>query len=224
MPSRGRPPSRSAERACWDAGESVVVGIDEVGRGAWAGPLTPGAVVLPREGRVNRIRDSKQLTPADRELLFDRIVEWAEAWSVGHATQTECDRLGMSAAQRLAAHRAIDALGVTPDRVLVDGSWNFVRGYPTTTIVRGDASCLAIAAASILAKVTRDRMMCEAAVDHPEYGFDSNKGYPAPDHISALAGYGSCRIHRRSWAFMDNLPWTATPRFDREAELQPTLF
>jgi ribonuclease HII len=219
-----KPPSRNAERHCWDLGEDVVVGIDEVGRGAWAGPLTLGAVVLPHDGRVNKIRDSKMLTAAQRELLFDRITDWAVAWSVGHATQDECDKLGMSEAQRIAAVRAIDALGVTPSRVLVDGNWNFVRGYPTTTIVKGDRTCLAIAAASILAKVTRDAMMAEASIHHPEYGFDRNKGYPAPEHIAALAGYGPCRIHRTSWAFMDSIPWTATKRYDRSAELQPALF
>ena len=217
-------PSRAAERQCWDSGEEIVVGIDEVGRGAWAGPLTLGAVVLPKEGRVNKIRDSKMLTPAQRELLFDRITGWAMAWSVGHASQDECDKLGMSEAQRIAAIRAIEALGVSPDRVLVDGNWHFVRGYPTTTIVKGDRSCLAIAAASIVAKVTRDRMMAEAALHHPEYGFESNKGYPAPEHVAALSGYGPCRIHRTSWAFMDSLPWTAVKRYDREAALQPALF
>lgn len=224
MSSRSRPPTRSAEVRCWDAGERVVVGIDEVGRGAWAGPLTLGAVVLPRSGRVNKIRDSKELTPERREQLFDRITGWAEAWGIGHASHRECDRLGMSEAQRLAAKRAIAAAGVVPDRVLVDGRWNFISDYPASTIVRGDSSCLAIAAASILAKVTRDRMMCEAAIDHPEYGFESNKGYPAPDHVAALSGYGPCRIHRRSWVFMDSLPWTATRRFDRQTEFQESLF
>ena len=105
-------PGLSRERALWEAGHEVVVGIDEVGRGAWAGPLTIGAVVLPRDRRVNKVRDSKQLTEREREALFDRITDWCVAWSVGHASERECDELGVSDAQRLAARRAIDGLGV----------------------------------------------------------------------------------------------------------------
>src|ERR671922_2507161 len=101
-------PSLKFERECWDAGHDVVVGIDEVGRGAWADPLTLAAVVLPRDRRVYKVRDSKQLTPREREALFDRIAEGCTAWGVGHATHEECDELGMSEAQRLAARRAIE--------------------------------------------------------------------------------------------------------------------
>jgi ribonuclease HII len=220
VPSRPRskPPTLSEERRCWEAGETHVVGVDEVGRGAWAGPLTIGAVVLPPEGRVNGIRDSKLLTPARREQLFDRIAEWAVAWAVGHATEHECDELGMSDAQRLATHRAIDALAVTPDRVLLDGNWNYVDWLPSRTIVKGDRLCLSIAAASVMAKVVRDRHMIAEATHHPAYGFDANKGYPAPEHVMALAGYGPSVIHRRSWAFMDDLPWTAARRLRRDAD------
>src|SRR5918994_1611453 len=103
---QGRSPSLSCERLLWDAGHEVVVGMDEVGRGAWAGPLTVGAAVLPRDRRVYKIRDSKQLTEAEREALFDRIAGWCTAWAVGHAWPDECDELGMSEAQRLAARRA----------------------------------------------------------------------------------------------------------------------
>ena len=109
---QGRSPSLAYERALWDAGHEVVVGIDEVGRGAWAGPLTVGAAVLPRDRRVYKVRDSKQLTEAEREALFDRIAGWCVAWAVGHAIAEECDELGMSEAQRLAARRAIEGLGV----------------------------------------------------------------------------------------------------------------
>src|SRR5437764_12690323 len=107
---RAKSPSLSSERALWEAGQDVVVGVDEVGRGAWAGPISVGAAVLPRDRRVYKIRDSKALTALEREKLFDRICEWCAAWAVGHATQEECDTLGMSAAQRLAAKRAIEGL------------------------------------------------------------------------------------------------------------------
>lgn len=195
------------EKELWADGHRVVVGVDEVGRGAWAGPLTIGAAVLPADRRVYGVRDSKQLTEARREQLFDRIGGWCTAWSVGHVSHAECDELGMSAAQRLAARRALEGLGVTPDVVLVDGRWNFVDGVPTRTIVRGDATCLSIAAASVLAKVSRDRIMRAQADCYPAYDFDRNKGYPCPRHKLALKGYGPTAIHRRTWAFMDGIPW-----------------
>jgi ribonuclease HII len=213
-------PSLRLEQALWADGHDVVVGMDEVGRGAWAGPLSVGAAVLPRDRRVYRVRDSKMLTEAERERLFDRIASWCVTWAVGHATQEECDRLGMSAAQRLAAQRAIEGLGVAPDQVLLDGKWDFVGGGKTTRIVKGDAKCLSIAAASILAKVTRDRMMREEAPNFPGYDFELNKGYPCPRHKMALKAWGPTSIHRRSWVFMDHLPWFIT----REEARQPHLF
>jgi ribonuclease HII len=209
MPPRRPGPTLTQEKAAWADGHRVVVGLDEVGRGAWAGPLSIGAVVLPRDRRVNGVRDSKQLTEARREELFDRIRSWCVASSVGHATHEECDRLGMSEAQRLAARRALDGLGLEPDLVLIDGTWDFVGGGRTRTIVRGDASCLSIAAASILAKVTRDRIMRAQADSFPGFDFDRNKGYPCPRHKLALKGYGPTSIHRRTWAFMDGTPWPA---------------
>jgi ribonuclease HII len=207
-----RSPSLEIERACWAAGEPVVVGVDEVGRGAWAGPLSVGAAVLPTDRRVYKVRDSKMLSEPEREALFDRIAEWCVAWCVGHASQEECDELGMSAAQKLAARRAIDGLGLTPDRVLLDGNWDFVGGGNIRMIVKGDATCLSIAAASILAKVTRDRIMRAAAPNYPAYDFEFNKGYPCPRHKAALQWQGPTAIHRRSWVFMDHIPWTGVPR------------
>jgi ribonuclease HII len=218
MATRRRPgPSLSVERRLWASGHEVVVGLDEVGRGAWAGPLSIGAVVLPQDRRVYGVRDSKQLSELRREQLFDRVGEWCTSWSVGHASHEECDELGMSDAQRLAARRALDALDVEPDMVLMDGRWDFVGGDNTMTIVKGDARCLSIAAASILAKVTRDRIMRAAAPDHPGYDFDRNKGYPCPRHQLALQGYGPTAIHRRSWAFMDAVPWQGARRTPRSA-------
>lgn len=221
---KGKGPSLAVERELWVSGAGVVAGLDEVGRGAWAGPLSIGAAVLPPDRRVYKVRDSKALTEAEREALFDRIAPWCVAWSVGHVSHAECDELGMSAAQRLAAQRALEGLGVVPDAVLVDGSWDFVGGGNVTRIVRGDATCLSIATASVLAKVTRDRIMREAAENYPGYEFESNKGYPCPRHKAALRGLGPTAIHRRRWVFMDHLPWSAhwrPPEWRGEGEPLP---
>ena len=203
------------ERRLWETGNHVVVGIDEVGRGAWAGPLTVGAAVVPKDRRIYKLRDSKMLTEAEREALFDRVAEWCPRWAVGHASHEECDRLGMSDAQRLAARRALDALGVAPDRVLIDGRWDFVERHGTIKLIGGDATSLSISAASILAKVVRDRIMRNLAPDYPHYAFEANKGYPCPRHKAALQAWGPSSIHRRSWVFMDHLPWTGIPRYIR---------
>lgn len=200
-------PNLKLEKDLWAAGHDVVVGMDEVGRGSWAGPLTVGAAVLPEGRRVNGVRDSKQLSEARREELFERVAGWCRAWSVGHASHSECDELGMSAAQKLAAARAIEGLGIRPDVVLIDGNWDFVGNGNTRLIVKGDTKVLSIAAASILAKVTRDRIMRAESEHYPAFDFDRNKGYPCPRHKIALKGYGPTPIHRRSWAFMDSLPW-----------------
>jgi ribonuclease HII len=210
-----RAPTREIEKRLWSKGHQVVVGIDEVGRGAWAGPLMVGAAVLPRDRRVNGVRDSKLLTEADRERLFDRIAQWCDAWSVGAASQEECDRLGMSAAQKLAARRAVEGLGVVPDVAVTDGKWDFVS--PAVDVVelavKADRRCLSVAAASILAKVTRDRLMRAEAEHFPYWSFDTNKGYPCPVHKAALQAVGPSAIHRRTWVFMDNyVPWTAVRR------------
>jgi ribonuclease HII len=218
---RGFSPGLSVETAAWEAGSDVVVGMDEVGRGAWAGPISVGAAVLPRGRRLYKVRDSKLLTEEEREALFGRIALWCRAWAVGHASARECDDLGMSAAQRLAASRAQAGLGLAPDAILVDGSWDFAGG--ATTIVAGDRTCLSIAAASVLAKVTRDRIMRREAAHYPAYGFDANKGYPAPQHRAALHWLGPSSIHRRSWVFMDSLVWGGVPRA-RRAERQMGLF
>jgi ribonuclease HII len=216
-------PSLTRERALWESGHDVVVGIDEVGRGAWAGPLTLAAVVLPKDRRVYKVRDSKQLTEVRREALFDRVADWCANWAVGHASPAECDELGMSDAQRLAAQRALAGLEVKPDHVLIDGKWDFIGSGNVDRIVRGDATCLSIAAASILAKVTRDRIMRAASEDHPWWWFDQNKGYPCPRHQAALRGMGPSTIHRHSWVFMDSIPWGGVTRY-RRPDPQGSLF
>lgn len=219
--NRSTSPTLAVERELWGSGHPVVVGLDEVGKGAWAGPLTVGAAVVPRDRRIYKVRDSKMLTSAEREALFDRIARWCVSWGVGHASHAECDELGMSEAQRLAARRALAALDVEPDAVVLDGKWDFVGG--ARRIVKGDAVCLSIAAASILAKVTRDRMMIAEAEHYPAWWFAQNKGYPCHRHRAALQAWGPTTIHRRSWAFMDTLAFSAGPRFVRD-DGQGSLF
>lgn len=223
--ARGAAPTRRIEQELWATGFETVVGIDEVGRGAWAGPLMVGAAILPRDKRVLGVRDSKLLTEADRERLFDRVADWCVAWSIGSVSQVECDDLGMAAAQKLACRRAVDGLGVVPDIAVSDGNWDFVS--PTVGRVemriQADRHCLSVAAASILAKVVRDREMRAAAESYPQWSFDTNKGYPCPVHKAALQGFGPSAIHRRTWIFMDHyVPWTGCPRVFRPE--QPTLF
>lgn len=210
---RGRAPGTTHERELWERGLSVVAGVDEVGRGAWAGPLTVGIVVVCPERRLYKIRDSKMLTPVERRTMAERIRRWAPASAVGHATAAECDELGMSDAQRLAARRALDALGTPVDHLLVDGNWDFVGGgVPVTTLVKGDTRSVGIAAASIVAKVARDEIMTRFDAVYPGYAFAANKGYPCPRHKAALAARGPSAIHRRRWAFMDDLRWSGVDR------------
>jgi len=209
---KAKAPGLVEERGLWDLGHDIVVGIDEVGRGAWAGPLTIGAAIVPKDRRLYKLRDSKQLTELEREALFDRVADWCEAWSIGHVSHQECDQLGMSEAQRLAARRALEGLNRPIDAVLLDGNWDFV-GHPVTKkVVKGDSKCLSIAAASILAKVSRDRLMRQTAEEFPAFNFDRNKGYPCPRHKIALHGYGPSAIHRRSWVFMESICWTGVAR------------
>lgn len=219
-----RAPDRRVERELWSAGHDIVVGIDEVGRGAWAGPLMVGAAILPRERRINGVRDSKMLSEQARERLFDRVASWCDAWAVGAVSHDECDELGMAHAQRLATERALAGLGTAVDAAIVDGTWDFVSPLvPHVEMrVKADASCLSVAAASVLAKVTRDRLMRELSGHYHLWSFDSNKGYPCPRHRSSLLAYGPSAVHRRSWVFMDRLPYDGVRRHLRDAA--PTLF
>jgi len=202
------------ERKCWAAGERVVVGVDEVGRGAWAGPVTVAAVV-PAPEHLKGVRDSKVLTRDEREVASSAVRGWAVAIGVGHASHEECDALGMTAALRAAGRRALAQLaeqGYEPDRVILDGNHDYLGlGARCTRVIRGDASVLAVAAASCVAKVTRDALMREEAEHYPPYDFESNVGYPAPIHKAALRGYGPSAIHRRSWIFMEGLCWPGVP-------------
>jgi ribonuclease HII len=216
-------PDLKEERRLRREGHEWVAGLDEVGRGAWAGPLTVGvAVVRPRvQMRTvpSWLRDSKMLSEARREDIFGAVGKWCEAWSVGHTTARECDEWGMTEALRVASRRALDGLGQVPDALLVDGPVNVLRRAddpePYAGVVRpvvdGDARCVSVAAASVLAKVIRDRIMREEADHFPAYAFERNKGYPSLVHQTALRGYGPSAIHRRSWAFMEELPWRGNP-------------
>lgn len=209
-------PSLRIEGRYFADGCSAVAGMDEVGRGAWAGPVSVGIAVV-RQGAGRKIpkgvRDSKQLTWAERESLFEPLGRAVSDWAVGHASNEECDELGMTLAQRLAAKRALDQLSVVPDVVLLDGHFDFLFDKatgisdfpPVRLIVKGDAKARSISAASVLAKVTRDRLMGLESEHYPWYGFDSNRGYPAPVHKMALQAWGCTPLHRHSWAFVDGL-------------------
>jgi ribonuclease HII len=205
-------PTLRIEGRYFAEGCATVAGIDEVGRGAWAGPVSVGvAVVTPGSGRKlpKGVRDSKQLTLLERESLFGPVARSVASWAVGHASNEECDELGMTRAQRLATRRALDQLDVEPDMLLLDGKFDFLNDgpdvIPVRMIVRGDSSSKAIAAASILAKVTRDRLMAVESEHYPWYGFERNRGYPSPSHKMALAAWGCTPFHRRSWAFVGGL-------------------
>jgi ribonuclease HII len=216
-------PTLRFERKCWDAGDDIIVGIDEVGRGSWAGPVTVAAVV-PQPEHLSGIRDSKLLSRPERERAAQRVRGWARAIGVGHASHEECDQLGMTEALRRAASRALDevaAQGFVPDRIVLDGKHDYLADKRRVrTIVKGDQKVLSVAAASVVAKVIRDELMAEEAEHYPAYGFESNRGYPAPVHKCALAAYGPSAIHRRSWIFMDYCLWGGLPRYER----QPRLF
>lgn len=194
-------PSLTLEKELWAGGACHVVGVDEVGVGSWAGPLTVAAVVLDPARRVYKVRDSKMLDPARREELAPRIQSTCVAWAVGHATVAEIDGRGLSAARRIAARRALEGLIVEPDACLVDGNWDFTGlGARTRRVVHGDAISLSIACASVVAKVARDRIMTELSADFPHYDWASNKGYPSPRHKAALATEGPSPLHRRLFA------------------------
>ena len=188
-----------AQRELHEAGFAVVAGLDEVGRGALAGPVTAGAVILTVECRIEGVDDSKKLTSKRREELDVRIRACAVAVAVAHVWPADIDRLGIAPATELAMRDALSALGTPIDHALVDGRVSGL-GLPTTSIVKGDGSVACIAAASIVAKVARDALMVELEQEHPGYGFAHNKGYGSADHLEALAERGATLVHRRSFA------------------------
>ncbi len=195
---------REFEAAYYDRGISVFAGVDEAGRGPLAGNVYAAAVILERGAVVEGLNDSKKLSEKKRELLFDVIKEKALSWAVGTASVSEIEETDILSANFLAMRRAIDKLSVKPELILVDGNIK-IRGMEERceAVVKGDSLSMAIAAASVLAKVSRDRYMLEMAKRYPEYEFEKHKGYGTARHIELIKKYGPCEIHRRS--FLKNI-------------------
>jgi ribonuclease HII len=192
------------EARLWDQGW-IIGGLDEAGRGALAGPVSAGVVVLDREPaevlRKAGVRDSKQLTPLQREHLAPIIKGLARAWGVGFASAEEIDALNIVRATKLAATRAIESLSCVPDHLLTDYLILPEIEIPQTALIKGDQRCVSIAAASILAKTARDALMCGYETEYPGYGFARHKGYGTQFHRSAVARLGRCPIHRKTFSF-----------------------
>ena len=201
--------------------------VDEVGRGALGGPVTVGVVVvdLTTPTAPTGVRDSKLLSASARDRLAPKLRRWAPEWAVAHASAQEIDAIGLMRAMRCAGERAFAQLSNRPDHVLLDGSYDWIskpepalfdeagmltdldtwtEPAPVTTRVKADMTCAAVAAASVLAKTTRDAFMVELANEYPQYGWAENKGYSAPDHLAALRVHGPCHQHRRSWSIPDS--------------------
>lgn len=180
--------------------EELVAGVDEVGRGPLCGPVVTAAVILDPARPIRGLNDSKKLTEARREALFDEIQEKALAWCIARAEVDEIDRLNILHATMLAMQRAVEGLSVTPKLALIDGNRCPKLSVPSAPVIGGDAEVPAIAAASILAKVSRDREMQALDLIYPGYGLAGHKGYPTPAHLEALQRLGATPIHRRSFA------------------------
>jgi ribonuclease HII len=197
-------PNLEFEQEAWNTGLAYVAGIDEAGRGPLAGPVASAAVILPPDpdiiGKLNGVNDSKLLTAAQRETWAEIIKKEAISWAVGFASPEEIDRFNILQATYLAAWRAVELLSVPPDHLLLD--YLELPGWPNTqvSLVKGDSRSLSIAAASILAKTTRDALLYEYDQQYPGYGFAKNKGYGTPEHLRALKELGPCPIHRFSFA------------------------
>jgi ribonuclease HII len=187
------------EDAARHDGFPLVCGIDEAGRGPLAGPVFAAAVILPPHARIEGLNDSKKLTPKKREELYDVILKTAVSYGVGFATEREIDEVNILQATFLAMRRAFDRLKPRPDCALVDGNRMPDLGVETRLIVRGDSLSAGIAAASILAKVSRDRVMCQIDEIYPEYGFAKHKGYGTKLHVEMLRKLGPCPVHRRTF-------------------------
>ncbi len=177
-----------------------MAGLDEAGRGPLAGPVVAAAVVLDGRLRVPGLRDSKQLRPRQREEVAEWVRRHAVSWAVAEASAEEVDRMNVLHASRLAMRRAVERLSVPPSFLLVDGRWGVAVGLPQRAVVGGDATVACIAAASVLAKVERDRIMVELDRAYPGYGFADHKGYACPAHLEALRRLGPSPVHRRSFA------------------------
>ncbi len=182
-----------------ELGVTLIAGVDEAGRGPLAGPVYAAAVILPEGCIIESLNDSKKLSEKKREELFDVITDKAIAWNVQAVDEKVIDEINILNATFLAMNNAVNALTVKPEFVFVDGNRIKDMLYPHKTIVKGDAKSINIAAASILAKVSRDRFVCEISQKYPEYDFASHKGYGTKAHVEAILKYGPCEIHRRSF-------------------------
>lgn len=180
-------------------GFHVICGVDEAGRGPLAGPVCAAAVILPPHTRIPGLNDSKKLTDKKRRELFPVICEQALAYGIGMATEQEIDEINILQATFLAMERALAALSLRPELALIDGNREKDFGLPVKTVIKGDSLSMNIAAASVLAKVTRDDLMLELAREYPQYGFDIHKGYGTRAHYDALREYGPCPIHRTTF-------------------------
>lgn len=187
------------ESRCWEAGYETVCGVDEAGRGPLAGPVCAAAVILPRGLDIPGLNDSKKLTAKRREALYDIITEQALAYGIAFASEQEIDEINILQATFLAMERAMAQLAPPPELALIDGNRSKDFGLPVRTIVKGDSLSASIAAASILAKVTRDRLMEQYDEQYPQYGFAVHKGYGTKRHYAALREYGPCPIHRQTF-------------------------
>ena len=197
---RSKPSSGKLLRELGLRGAGLVAGVDEAGRGPLAGPVVAAAVMLDDRAPIRGLADSKTLSPRARERLYEEILAKALCCRIAQASVDEIDRLNILQATLLAMRRAVEGLRLRPQLVLVDGNRPPTLVVPVRTIVKGDAKVACISAASILAKVHRDRLCAELHARHPQYGFDGHKGYPTPQHLEALRTHGPCRAHRRSFA------------------------
>ncbi len=193
-------PDFELEKAARAEGYTIVCGVDEAGRGPLAGPVCAAAVILPEDCVIDGLNDSKKLSEAKREMLYDIVVEKALAYAVCYGTLEEVERFNILEATYLAMNRAVAELAIKPDLALIDGN-RVPKGatVPCKTVVKGDSKSFSIAAASILAKVTRDRLMLQYAEKYPQYGFEKHKGYGTKDHYAAIKEHGICEIHRKSF-------------------------
>jgi len=187
------------EERCWAGGRELVCGADEAGAGPLAGPVYAGAVILPRHLELKGLNDSKKVAPRRREQLFDAIQDQAVAWSVAWVDEAVIDQINILNARMLAIQRAIEGLRPAADFALIDGNYDKGITFPHELAVGGDGRSASIAAASILAKVSRDRFMCSMAKQYPLYRFEKHKGYGTKEHYALLDKYGPCPIHRRTF-------------------------
>ena len=201
MPDTGMPegPTLVFEQDARMCGYRIVAGLDEAGRGPLAGPVVGAAVILPRRFELSGLDDSKQVSPENREILYEAIIKGARAWAIGVATEQEIDTVNILEATRLAWKRALDQLSLLPDFLLIDATSLPHVAIPQRAVVKGDRLSLSIAAASILAKVYRDRLMQDYHRRFPLYQFDLHKGYPTPEHIRLVREFGPSPAHRRSF-------------------------